>query len=167
MKNIMVCALLCAVLLPLSSETIFIYLEESCNGENGIYLSEIKEGIFDALFESGHIVFDNSKDDGSHSYIKLKNFSVPLNVAVKGGAKYLLAVAVESTVQKINEAEERISSTAHVYLLQARTSSIVYSGRVMLSNGEAEELMSKEQLGFELGLLIAQMLDAMWSGESD
>jgi hypothetical protein len=150
---------------PLFSETIFIYLEECCNGENGIYLTEIKEGIFDALFESGHVVFDNSKDDGSHSYIKVKNFSVPLNVAVKGGARYLLAVAVNSTVEKINQDQERISSTAQVYLLQANTSTIVYTGSVTLTNTDTEKLMSKEYLGFELGLLIAHMIDGMWNGE--
>ncbi|MBN1797240.1 MAG: hypothetical protein JW822_01595 [Spirochaetales bacterium] len=165
MKRIILMVFICVLLQPLFSETIFIYLEESCNGENGIYLTEIKEGIFDALFESGHVVFDNSKDDASHSYIKLKNFSVPLNVAVKGGARYLLAVAVESTVEKIDEAQERISSTAHVYLLQARTSTIIYSGTVTLSNSEVEGVMSKEHLGFELGYLIAHMIDGMWGAE--
>jgi hypothetical protein len=164
-KRIVVWFFLVLILVPLSSETIFIYLEESCNGENGIYLTEIKEGIFDALFESGHVVFDNSKDDGSHSYIKVKNFSVPLNVAVKGGARYLLAVAVDSTVETINQDQERISSTAQVYLLQANTSTIVYTGSVTLSNTDTEELMSKEYLGFELGLLIAHMIDGMWNGE--
>jgi hypothetical protein len=151
--------ILFTISLPAAAETIYVYLEESCNGENGIYLSEIKEGIFDAFFEAGHIVFDNIRDKGSKTYVKNKDFSMPLKAAVKGGAGYLLAVGVESKVDKINENTEKISSSAQVYLLQTSTGEIIYSGKVELCNSGKEDLLTKDKLGFELGVMITALLD--------
>ena len=146
----------------LGAETIFVYLEESCNGEKGNYLTEIKEGIFDAFFEAGHIVFDNTRDKGRNSCVKNKDFSVPLAAAVKGGAGYLLAVGVESTVVKIQENVERISTTAQVYLLEASAGDIIYSGRVELSNSGNETLVTRDKLGFELGVMITALLRSLF-----
>jgi hypothetical protein len=162
---LIICMVICVPIL--SAETIFIYLEESCNNQHGIYLDQVKEGIFDALFEAGHVVFDDVKDNGGSSLIEEKDFKKPITIALKGGAKYVLAVRVRSETQKISENSERISGTAQVYLLLARTGVVVYTGEVRLSNNGNEVELTKDKLGFELGGMIAALVTPLWAGCPD
>jgi hypothetical protein len=162
MKYIMLFLLLAAPPMAGCAETIFVYVEECCNGVHGIVLSEIKEGIFDALFEAGHIVFDDVQDKGTGSYIQTKNFAIPLAVARQGGAKYMLAVGIRSTVEKISKTEERISSTAEVYLLLTRTNTVIYFGKIELSNKGKEDTVTRDTLGFNLGTGIAALINPLW-----
>jgi len=151
----------------LAAETIYIYVEECCNGENGIYLDQVKEGIFDVLFEAGHVVFDDVKDKGAGTFIEEKNFKKPIAIARKGGARYVLAVGVQSAAQKIDENRERISGTAQVYLILARTGAVIYAGKAEISNKGNENELTKDKLGFELGGMIAALVTPLWPDYSD
>ncbi len=137
-----------------SAVTVYLYLEESCNGERGLYLTAAREGVFDVLFGAGHIVFDDASDKGLGTRIASADLDAPLSVARRGGADYLMTVAIESKVEKTSagpKATEKIDSRCAFALFEAGTGRLIARGEYALSNRGKEKDLDRNKLGFALG----------------
>jgi hypothetical protein len=148
---------------PLFAGTFFLYIEETCNGERGLFLTQAREGLFDSFFESGHIIFDDLSDSGKGTRLVSKNITAPLAAARLGGADYLIALAIESTIEKKTsagkKADEDISSRCTFLLYEVGTGRLVCQGSRSLENKGREDEFDRNKLGFELGREVASSLE--------
>jgi hypothetical protein len=145
----------------LSAGTVFVYIEESCNGERGFFLKRTRDGLFDLLYENGHIIFDDISDKGMENRFSGENFAIPLAAARKGGADFLIALSIDSTVRKVSatpKSPEKIDSRCRFLLLEVVTSRHVAQGEFVLNNNGKETEMDRDKLGLELGREIAGAL---------
>ncbi|MBN2352135.1 MAG: hypothetical protein JXD23_06145 [Spirochaetales bacterium] len=134
--------------------TVYLYLEESCNGKHGLFLTAAREGVFDVLFGANHIVFDDTQDKGLGTKILADDLAVPLSVARRGGADYLLTIVIDSTIEKMSagpQAPEKIDSRGTYALFEAGTGRRIARGECELNNRGKEEGMDRNKLGFDLG----------------
>jgi hypothetical protein len=145
----------------LSAGTVFVYIEESCNGERGFFLKRTRDGLFDQLYESGHIIFDDMSDKGIANRYSGEDFAIPLAAARKGGADFLIALSIDSTVKKVSgepKAPEKIDSHCRFLLLEVGTGRRLAQGEFVLNNDGQEATLDRDKLGLELGHEIAAAL---------
>ena len=147
----------------LSAETFYLYIEESCNEIQGIYLAEAREGIFSEIFDFGHIIFDNVADDGCGTILKKRDFSKPLNIALTGGANYLIAVRIDTFTTIYSGNLNQIESTATIFLIHVETGELIYSDKLMIDNKGKENEQTKDIFGFELGGIIAREIEQAYN----
>ena len=142
---------LCAA--RMSAHTVYLYIEESCNGEHGFFLTKAREGVFDSLFNAGHIVFDDSSDTGTGTRLVTLDVAVPLATARNGGADVLLTISIESKANKIptGKAGERIASRCSYALFEVGSGRKLAQGERELSNLGKEAVMDRNELGRSLG----------------
>jgi hypothetical protein len=146
-------ALVFAALLPLAAafpETLLLCVTETVDGNPSPTPLPASEGIWDGLFERGHIIFNT--EEGKPPL----PLSTLVELAVSGGARYILTarVAFERTPRDAGPAE--ISARAGYSLYSAKTGGVVGEGTVTDDNKGREKKVDLANLGFELGNLIAE-----------
>jgi hypothetical protein len=142
--------------------TVYLYIEESCNGERGFFLTKAREGMFDALFTDGHIIFDDMSDKGTGTRLVNLDVAVPLAAARKGGADFLITLSIESTVRKLSDrpkSPEKIDSRCRYALFEVGTSRRLVEGELFLQNDGKEVELDRDRLGFELGREVAAAVE--------
>jgi len=139
-------------------EMVYVYIEETCNGEHVECLPQTRSGIFDELFEAGYIVFDNSEDKAETDRIMGKKLSPVFTQAVSGGADFLIAVAIASTREVLASKRIRLVSTSTYFLYDALTGKLLATGNATINNKDREEEMPPAQCGISMGKQIGSAL---------
>lgn len=138
------------------ARTVFIYIEETCNGEKGEFLSDARDGIFEVLFDQGHIVFDNGKEGIDNDIITRENLSSVIFTAQHGGAEYLIAVSIASEKEELPGKKFRIYSTGEYFVFNVDSGELLFKGTAEFSNKGRESDISLKQCGLFLGRDIAE-----------
>jgi hypothetical protein len=131
------------------SSTLLLAVYETIDSQPGQLPPPVTEGLFDALFEAGHIVFNTR--DGSEIPPKAEL----LSIAVSGGAGYVLEVRVEYTRTLQAEGLVTIDAAARFKLFAALTGDLLASGILSDSNRGDEKSVNLFSLGFRLGEKVA------------
>lgn len=131
--------------------TFYLYIEERCNGEQGYFLTGVRFGLIDTLFEQGHIVFDNALDPGTDSRLTSEGIRPVFAAAWEGGAEYIVVVAVISTVEKTTARADRIAGSCVFRLYDVENGTLLGKGAFALDNAGREHEFEKDALGFEIG----------------
>jgi hypothetical protein len=134
---------------PLFPATLLLAVFETVDSQPGQLPPPATEGLFDALFEAGHIVF-NTKD-GSEIPPKTEL----LSIAVSGGAGFVLEVNVEYTRTSRIEGPAIVDASARFSLFAAASGDLLASGVLSDSNRGAESDVDLFALGFRLGGKVA------------
>jgi hypothetical protein len=129
--------------------TLLLAVYETIDSQPGQLPPPATEGLFDALFEAGHIVFNTR--DGSQIPPKAEL----LTIAVSGGAGYVLEVSVEYTRTPQAEGLVTIDAAARFSLFAALTGDLLASGILSDSNRGDEKDVNLFSLGFRLGEKVA------------
>ena len=154
-----------AITLPIYGETFLVIAEEIRNGEACPQPLPSKEGLMTALFDQGHIIFDTGAYTVRVDWDYL-GFSEPLTIAREGGARFLMATLIESQLQKQSGESARIGSSAHYFLLDVNSSTLIGTGKLFMDNNGQEEELNYDAMLFSLGEKLADELLRLWKGNS-
>jgi hypothetical protein len=146
--------------------TFYLYMEETCNGERGLFLTGAREGILDTFFERDQIIFDDMADSGKGGFIASRDVAGPLAAARRGGADYLLAVDIKTIVEKTDaspKARENIKSVCTFLLFEVGTGWLLEEGTLQMEKKGLEEKKERDELGFALGIEISAALGKYFS----
>ena len=141
------------------SETLCLYVEERTNGEFGPFPPPTKEGIYSGLFDGNHIVFDTGDKNVLDVNWKAQDFSSALNLSLEGGARYFVAVKVNTKQYKSKERKLHVNTSAFYYLYDARYSRLIVKGKIRETNDGKEDNINQTKLDFSLGEKIAAILN--------
>ncbi|NOY08668.1 MAG: hypothetical protein GXP33_07480 [Spirochaetes bacterium] len=141
------------------SETLCLYVEENTNGKPGPFPPPTKEGIYYGLFDGDHIVFDTGDKNILRVNWKKPEFTEALNLSVEGGARYLVAVRVNTAEHKTPDKKTIINTAASFYLYDARYSKLIKKGNVEGDNRGKEGRINQKKLDFTLGEKIAAIIN--------
>ncbi len=150
----------------LRANTFFLYIEESCNGERGLFLTGAREGILDTFFENDQIIYDDMADKGRGDRLDSGDIVHPLSTARRGGADFLLAVAIQSHVEKSSpepKAPENIKSSCAYYLYEVGTGRLLTKGSYRMEKTGLAEKKEWDEMGFELGRTISRSLSGFFT----
>ncbi|RKX86546.1 MAG: hypothetical protein DRP57_01260 [Spirochaetes bacterium] len=152
---------LCILVLTVSvfSETLCLYVEERTNGEFGPFPPPTKEGIYYGLFDGNHIVFDMGDKNILNVNWGKQDFSSALNISLEGGARYFVAVKVNTKQVKSKERKVHVKTSASYYLYDARYSKLIVKGNIKGSNEGEENRINQSKLDFSLGEKIAGIVN--------
>ena len=114
------------------------------------------EGIFDGLFEAGHIVFDLGTGRA------LPPIEDLADMARSGGAEYVLQAVIAFMIQPKEEGNE-IEAVAEFSVIRAGNVKRLGGWTVSDTNKGREKDMDLLKLGFELGTLIAAKVNGIIS----
>jgi hypothetical protein len=134
---------------PAFPATYLIAVSETIDSLPGQVLPPVTEGIFDALFEGGHIVF-NTKD-GS----EIPSRPELLAIADSGGAEYMLEVRVAYTRTARAEGPATVEATARYSLYSVPAGEVLASAVISDTNMGSEKETDLYALGFRLGGRVA------------
>ena len=112
------------------------------------------EGIFEGLFEAGHIVFDLGKGKAVPPIDELAD------MARSGGAEYVLQAAIAFMIQPKAEGNE-IEAVAEFSVIRAGNAKRLGDWTVTDTNKGREKDMDLLKLGFELGTLVAAKVNGI------
>jgi hypothetical protein len=129
--------------------TLLLAVCETVDSEPGQLPPPATEGLFDALFEAGHIVFNTR--DGAEIPPKAEL----LALAVSGGAGFVLEVSVEYTRTQRAEGFVTVDAAARFNLFAALSGDLLASGVLSDSNRGSEKDVNLFALGFRLGERVA------------
>ncbi len=142
-----------------SGETLCLYVEEKTNGEPGPFPPPVKEGIYNGLFEEDHIVFDTGDKTLYRVNWEEKDFKSVIRVADEGGARFVVAVKVDTERSTDKAKEVDIEIVSSVYLVNVKDGNVVEVGRFRATNEREPEKINQRKLGFEIGMKIALDVD--------
>ncbi|HEQ71328.1 MAG TPA: hypothetical protein ENN69_02470 [Spirochaetia bacterium] len=163
-RIIVLCGLIsCAVLTPLVAGTFYLYIEEETDGVRGTFLPDAREGLIDGFFTADHIIFDDAVDPASGNRLSHGDVRVPLADARRGGAEYLIAVRIVSTVHETNAGEETLDSVVWYFLYEVGTGRLIGKGSLEDSNEGREGEYGRKKYGFSLGEKIARLIQELLS----
>ena len=134
---------------PAFPATLLLAVYETLDSQPGQLPPPATEGLFDALFEAGHIVFNTR--DGSEIPPKAEL----LAIALSGGAGYVLEVSVEYTRTPQTEGFVTVDAAARFKLFAALSGDLLASGILSDSNRGSERDVNLFSLGFRLGEKVA------------
>ena len=141
------------------SETLCLYVEEQTNGEFGPFPPPTKEGVYYGLFDGNHIVFDTGDKSILDINWEKQDFSDALSISIKGGARYFVAVRVNTEQFKTKERKNHVKTSASYYLYDARYSRLIVKGSIGSSNDGKENSINQTKLDFSLGEKIAAIVN--------
>lgn len=166
-KNVVLVVLVLTLVQPsLLANTFFLYIEESCNGERGLFLTGAREGILDTFFENDQIIYDDMEDKGRGDRLETQDIDNPLSTARRGGADFLLAVAIQSHVEKSSpepKSPENIRSSCAYYLYEVGTGRLLTKGSYRMEKTGLAEKKERDEMGFELGRTISRGLSGFFT----
>jgi len=140
------------------SETLCLYVEEQTNGEFGPFPPPTKEGIYYGLFDGNHIVFDTGDKNILKVNWEKQEFSRAINISLQGGARYFVAVRVNTEQFKSAMRKLCVKTSASYYLYDARYSRLIIKGSIRGSNEGKENNINQTKLDFSLGEKIAAII---------
>ncbi len=146
-------------IVSLFSETLCLYVEERTNGEQGPFPPPVKEGIYNGLFEENYIVFDTGDKAIYNVDWKKGLFATVLEVAREGGARYVIAVKVDSKLVKDKERGDHVSINSRYYVVDVEKGVLLGKGSLSGSNRGEEKEVNQSKLGFSIGMKIARAID--------
>jgi hypothetical protein len=126
-------------------DSYLLAVEESMNGRPSPLPMPIKEGLFDSLFEAGHVVFDTKDGDAVPPFQDL------ILMARDGGARLVLHVNAASRDSAGPEKRRTIASTVAFELYESKTGRILGRGSISAGNEGREAECDGRQLGMEVG----------------
>jgi hypothetical protein len=136
-------------------ETLLLCVTETVDGNPSPPPLPASEGIWDGLFESGHIIFDT--EEGKPPL----PLSTLVELAVSGGARYILAARVAFVRTPRDAGPAEISARAGYSLYTAKTGGVVGEGTITDDNRGREKKVDLAKLGFELGNHIADKVSKL------
>jgi hypothetical protein len=137
-----------------SAATIFLVTEESLDGLPCPLPLPLREGLSAALFEQGHIVFDDVDGAPGASAAALASLAQSL------GAGWVLDAGVEYREQAIGSRIVRVDGHATWRLLRAPTGKDAATGAAEATNRDREGRVGRVELAAELGAAIARTVTA-------
>jgi hypothetical protein len=147
----------------LNAETFYIYTCEIINGELAVYPLMVKEGVLDALFETGHIAFDDGANNCEISLENVAQMNKLYQIAMEGGARFVVAVFAKSQKELLPNKLERVSSTAKYYLFDLKSMECVGQGEDTSSNVDKEATIKGDQVLFSLGQAISGRIERLFA----
>lgn len=135
--------------MPSFPATLLLAVSETVDSKPGEVPLPAVEGLFDGLFDAGHIVF-NTKD-GAEVPPKLEL----QYIAVTGGARFVLEVSVSYARTIVAENTAAVDASARYTLFKAQSGIVVSSGELTDTNRGSEKDVDLFALGFRLGRKIA------------
>lgn len=155
-KVMCVVIFMCLTLASVSGDVFFLFSSEKCNDLTVPVDSSAKEGIMEGMFESGHIIFDDvsGKETSKDELIRM---------AWKYGAKYLIAVYVDSIETERENKPAKLSVKANYYLYDAKTNELVGDGELNLEEDNQEEAVNKAKVWFDLGISISGAIEGIYN----
>lgn len=149
MKKIALFILLFNIVIALSAETVFVYIEKGqINLGKGIdddsieWINSMEKGVMDIFFESGHIIF--SDNSGKNQY---NSFKVLDQTAKASGANYLIYANLNFQVDKNNN----ITPWGNYKIHNLKNDVIAHDGEYKIENAfKSNSKTIYEQL-FEMG----------------
>lgn len=136
-------------------DSYLLAVEESMNGRPSPLPLPVKEGVYDSLFEAGHVVFD-TKDGAA-----VPPFQDLILLARDGGARLVLRVNVVSQETAGPESRRTVNSVVTYELYESRTGRFLGNGRITDSNAGREVECSGRSLGMEIGRQITKEAGAL------
>ncbi len=165
---ISVLILLLTAALPLRADTFLLVLEEWRDGERVPLSMASREGMMAALFDAGQVAFDMDAGQTRVDWDRL-GFRSVLAIARQGGARYVMAARIRSTVTTSpGEGRERtvsIASRALYYLLRAGTSAVVGAGSFDLQGQDRESEDPYRAFLFRVGQELSSRLIQLWEAD--
>lgn len=169
MKKLMLIVLFLSCSTLLFSETVMVYVvghgrQEQENQEEEAVKEEVKDklivvlegGAMDEFFENGHIVFDMGAENGKNGEFTIDEGSFPLYLAKSGGARFLLRISVQFSLEKLKDNGKRLSPASAEYdLWQVNDAKVLKKGVVPAGQIKTEE-ETPENTSFKLGKAVAQ-----------
>jgi hypothetical protein len=134
-----------------SGDTFFICTDEKCNEEAVPLNEQAREGIFDGLFEAGHIVLDDCTAKFENNIFGDKSVTELLETASESLVPFLVIVRVVSRKTILTGGKERIRSEARYSLYNVNTNTPVGSGTLNIDNTDKEDTVTRGALWFQLG----------------
>jgi len=160
-KALLLVIMILALISNLYSETFYIYVEETYNGEEPSICSPAKESLLDGLFELGHIAFDDIEGEGDINWNN-EAFDSIINKGLYGGARILFLVNISSHSEINDDDMLSIVSTAEYYCIDLRIAKIIDFGSINMDNFYKEEQINQEELGFLLGSELSYIVDTVY-----
>jgi hypothetical protein len=136
-------------------DTLLLCVTETVDGSPSPLPRPASEGIWDGLFEKGHVVFDTAEGNPPPPLPTL------VGLAVSGGAGYIVDARVAFVRTPREDGPEEISAKASYSLFTAKTGRPVGAGTVARDNKGREKEVNLAALGFELGNLVADKVSAL------
>jgi hypothetical protein len=168
MRKIM---LLCLVLAPVvawtgSAETVLLYIGNQVENEEVFKLClpsaySLEDGVMNEFFDSGHIIFNAGvKKEYSFTKPPFDSTRMPVRMAKRGGARYLLEVNV---IYKINAKNEtpKLSSAGYT-LTNVYSEDILGRGNIEMEDVRIGPEENPEAGWYSMGQYIARHALEMW-----
>jgi hypothetical protein len=137
-----------------SAETIFLATEESVDGLPCPPPLPLREGLSAALFEQGHIVFDDV--DGTPA----ESAGALASLAQAFGAGWALDAVAAYHEVTVSPRLVRVEARVAWRLLQAPAGAQAGAGTVDATNRDREGRVGREELAVEIGAAIARAVTA-------
>ena len=140
----------------LTAETIFIYtVSEGSDTTLKSSVPYLEDGVLDALFDAGHIVFNASstkpvKQKGLDSYKEPEDFLT----AKAGGASFLLEIDMHYLVSD----EKEIPQSADYRLYNVISGTLLQKGRMQIEKSTGDLKKSNEEKLTDMGQSMVQNL---------
>jgi hypothetical protein len=145
---------------PAHGDTYLLAVEENLNGRKSPMPWPVKEGVYGAMFDAGHIVFDTK--DGT----ALPPLPDLVAMARDGGARYILKVVVTSLDENPKVLKRKVESRAVFDLIDSRTGAVLGHDTATGNNAGREEDVDGRVLGLELGLKIVKEVNGFAKGSA-
>ncbi len=149
---IVLCLLAAAPAAP--AESLLLAVWETVDGAPAPKPPPAIEGIFEGLFDAGHIVFDTGGGQPPST-------GVLAEMARTGGAGYVLEARISFTTSTTADGAKEIEVTAQYTLLAAGSAARLGAGTVADSNKGRERDVDLSTLGAECGKTIASKVNAL------
>ncbi len=160
-KALLLLIMVLALISNLYSETFYIYVEETYNGEEPSVYPPAKESLLDGLFELGHIAFDDVEGEGDINWNN-EAFDSLIRKGLFGGARILFIVNISSYSEINDDDKVSIAATAEYYCIDVRIAKIIARGSINMDNFYKEEQINQEELGFLLGSELSYIVDTVY-----
>jgi hypothetical protein len=145
-------------ILPLvgaGAETILVATQESVDGGPCAPPLPLGEGLSAALFEAGHVVFDQGASPGSAPIAAL------VRLARAGGAGWVLEAATDFRETRSGTGPALITAQARWTLTRADSGAQAGEGKLEATNKGREKAVDRAALGAEIGEAIACAIEAL------
>ena len=148
----------------LYSGTFFVYVEEISRDKVLGTFSYVKEGLLEGLFDLNHVVFDDAKRTFGVDWDE-KDFENLVEVAVLGGAVFVVAVKVTKTaVEKpeVRDETTRLERIAEYYYIEVDSKKLIGSGRLVYNDRDQDISVNEETIDFMAGEEISYQIESIW-----
>jgi hypothetical protein len=145
-----------------SGETFFIVTDETFEGNQVPLGDQVREGIFDSLFESGHIVLDDPGASLSDDILSNRSVSGLLDRAAAFEMPFLVLVRVSSKKTDPAKAGELITAVAGFAVYDVLAKKLAGKGEIKADNNGKNKFETNAKFWFYLGGQIAGKIGSIY-----